>query len=100
MQLNPKTMPDNYQAMLLGIATELSMLLGSLITLMMLHEFCSVLSPVPLPIPTSDSGVTIEKLADDILAVLGIDSHSPTMEVDRQSLQSYFLKRFKTYHDA
>ena len=86
--------------MLFALATALSMLLGLLITLMMLHEFCSVLSPVPLPIPTGDSGVTIEKLADDILAVLGIDSHSPTMDVDRRSLQNYFLKRFKTYHDA
>lgn len=93
-------MPDNYQAMLLALATALAMLLGSLVTLMMLHEFCSVLSPVPLPIPTSDSGVTIEKLADDILAVLGIEPNSPTMDVDRRSLQNYFLKRFKTYHDA
>ena len=93
-------MPDNYQAMLLALATALAMLLGSLVTLMMLHEFCSVLSPVPLPIPTGDSGVTIEKLADDILAVLGIDSNSPTMDVDRRSLQNYFLKHFKTYHDA
>ena len=93
-------MPDNYQAMLLALATALAMLLGSLVTLMMLHEFCSVLSPVSLPIPTSDSGVTIEKLADDILAVLGIEPNSPTMDVDRRSLQNYFLKRFKTYHDA
>ena len=93
-------MPDNYQAMLLALATALAMLLGSLVTLMMLHEFCSALSPVPLPIPTGDSGVTIEKLADDILAVLGIEPNSPTMDVDRRSLQNYFLKRFKTYHDA